>query len=512
MMKTIGDFEIVRELGRGGMGVVYEAIEKRLARKVALKVLHPEVAAREDIAQRFADEGRKLAMLSHSSIVKVYHFDCARGLYYLALEYVEGLPLDNVLARQRLPFAKTISILRAVASALGHAHAKGIVHRDVKPGNVFLRHDESVVLGDFGIAKDLNPGALKVTDTGDIFGTPAYMAPEQAEGRQITCATDIYSLGVLAYEMVTGRVPFTANSAYKILSKHIHEPPPPIIDSAPGVSRSFADLIERMLAKDPARRPQNGTEFELALAACEQEIKGARAEMGAESAPVRPAPAASESLLEELEVTVACFKLVDFSVDLCQTLLPGRIAFLLESWYRLVRQAVYERGGVVDRYVGGKVTTLFGYPQRHTDHVQRALQAATAVSEALAAFNRAHDLQLCMNAGIACGPALVGRIVGDCAQTSVLGDLMREMMVMARAKNAAGCIRLNRAAYRRVSMMGDFKRCEIANVPEAWLFTPVVKVRGRRARPARPSAQARRTTRRNSAQQANSPTTRKRKR
>ncbi|HEX8068617.1 MAG TPA: protein kinase [Pyrinomonadaceae bacterium] len=508
MMKTIGDFKLVRELGRGGMGVVYEAIEKKLERKVAVKVLHPEVADREDIAQRFIDEGRKLAMLSHPSIVRVYRFDCAKGLYYLVVEYIEGLPLDNVLARERLPLAKTVAVLRTVASALGHAHEKGIVHRDVKPGNIFLCPGGRVVLSDFGIAKDLNPGALSMTSTGDVFGTPAYMSPEQAEGaKDIPCAADVYALGVLAFEMVTGRVPFSDPSPYKILTKHINEPPPPIVDIAPGVPRTLAALIERMLAKDPARRPQNGTELEAELAACEQELRGERGGPTKGRAPARPSAHADESLLVELEVTVACFKLVDFSVDLCQRLLPGRVAFLLESWYRLVRRSVYERGGVVDRYVGGKVTTLFGYPQRHADHVQRAVEAAVAVNEALAAFNRAHDLQLCMNAGIACGPALVGRIVGDCAQTSVLGDLMREMMVMARAKDAAGCIRLNRAAYRRVSTLGDFKRCEIVNVPEAWLFTPLVKVRGRRSRPA----PAQPTTRRPAARPSASPTTRKRK-
>src|SRR5215813_12455643 len=176
-MEKISDFEILRELGRGGMGIVYEAVEQPLNRKVALKLLHPHWANQPDISARFVDEARKIAKLSHPDIVKIHRFGQVNNTYFLALEYVDGQPLDTYLAKQKLTIIQAVEVLKAVAGALGYAHDLGIVHRDVKPGNIFLRADNSVVLGDFGIAKDLhNQG---ITQTGEVIGTPAYMSPEQ---------------------------------------------------------------------------------------------------------------------------------------------------------------------------------------------------------------------------------------------------------------------------------------------------------------------------------------------
>lgn len=473
-MERIADFNIVRELGRGGMGVVYEAVEEPLGRRVALKLLHPEWATQQDASARFVDEAKKIAKLSHPFIIKVYRFGQWNDHYFLALEYVEGAPLDEALTCQRLSLDKSVSILRTIAEALGHAHGQGIVHRDIKPGNIFVREDGSAVLGDFGIAKDLGPEAHTLTQTGQVIGTPAYMSPEQARALPVTPATDVYALGILAFEMLTGRVPFTADTAFSLLMKHVNEPPPPIIDLAPGVPRLLAALVERMLEKEPSLRPANGVEVASALAAIQRELEAVVVKttlISGESERVSE----SVSSFDELDITAACFKLMDFSKDTCQNLLPARVAFLLESWYRLVRQAVYDHGGVVDRYVGGKATALFGYPQQHRDHAQRALRAAQALDKALDSFNRAHDLQLRMQAGIACGAALVGRVNGDPAQTSVQGALMGDVMVLTRTKGLPGAIRLNRAAYRRAADQSEFTQCEISrsNGPlAAWVIAP----------------------------------------
>jgi class 3 adenylate cyclase len=175
-----------------------------------------------------------------------------------------------------------------------------------------------------------------------------------------------------------------------------------------------------------------------------------------------------ESFFDEFELTLACFELVGFSREVCQQLLPARVAFLLESWYRLVRQAVSESGGVVDRYVADRVTAIFGYPNRHADHAQRALRAARSLSAALEAFNQAHDLRMQMRAGIACGPALVGRINIDLARTSVQGLLPGDMVALSKSKATEARIRLNRAAYRRVGALATFTRFEDSRIGEAW--------------------------------------------
>jgi serine/threonine protein kinase len=471
-MEKIADFEVVRELGRGGMGIVYEAIEEPLGRRVALKLLHPEWAAQEDSFARFVEEARKIARLSHPSIVKIHRFGQARDSYYLALEYVEGSPLDSVLAHKRMSLPDTVAVLKTIAEALGHAHEAGIIHRDIKPGNIFLRSDSSVVLGDFGIAKDLNPASHGITRTGNIIGTPAYMSPEQAQSHPLSPATDVYALGVLAFEMVAGRVPFTADTAISLLMKHVTEPPPPIVDLVSGVPRSLMDLIERMLEKSPARRPQNGKEVARLFGQIQKELSAAEERTQVISSEDRQGDETA-STLDELEITVVCFDLTDFTRDSCQNLLPARVAFLLESWYRLARQAVTESGGVVDRYVGDRVTAIFGYPNRHTDHVRRAWYASNILNKSLSSFNRAHDLQLEMRAGIACGPALVGHIAGDVASTSVQGPLLGDMVALARTRKIEPPIRLNRAAYRRAASLAEFTRFEDSRVGEAWGAYPV---------------------------------------
>lgn len=466
-MERIANFEIVRELGRGGMGVVYEAIQKPLDRRVALKLLHPEWAARQDISARFLEEAKSVARLNCSTIIEVYDFGQVNDTYYLALEYIDGSPLDAVLAQQRLPIGRAIDVLIGVSDALAHAHAVGIVHRDVKPANIFLDKDGRAVLGDFGIAKVLDPDANKLTQTGQIIGTPAYMSPEQAQGQTISPASDVYSLGILAFEMLTGRVPFTADTAIALLLKHINEPPPPIVDLVPDLSQDIVELVGNMLEKNPTRRPQTGKDVLLQLAAIQKKME--LAEQTTEIAhSEKRLPDEGTSYFDELEITLACFELVAFSREMCQNLLPARVAFLLESWYRLVRKAVYESGGIVDRYVADRVTAIFGYPNRHLDHASRAITAAMSLKKAMSNFNQAHGLQLRMRAGIACGPALVGRIAGDLTSTSVQGVLPGDMMALSKSRLVDAPIRLNRAAYRRVSTLAKFSRFEEVRVGEAW--------------------------------------------
>jgi len=261
---TAGPFRIVEPLGRGGMASVYRAHEEALDRDVALKVLPREFLHDPDFVRRFQHEAKAIAKLEHPNIVPIYAYDIDKteGIPWMAMRLVGGGSLKDVMRRGRLPFERSVRILRDVAAALDYAHSKGIVHRDVKPPNVLLDPEGRVYLADFGIAKILESKA-GLTATGMITGTPQYMAPEQATGLKVDHRADIYALGIMAYEMLTGQVPFAADTPVAILMKHVQEPlPVPPRDSVPeGLMRA----VLRCTAKKPDDRYGTAGAFVAAL-------------------------------------------------------------------------------------------------------------------------------------------------------------------------------------------------------------------------------------------------------
>ena len=248
------------EIGRGGMGVVYHAHDERLKRRVAIKVLPPELAFREEIRIRFMREAETAARLSHPHIVPIYSVgEAADGLAYFVMAYVDGEPLSARLKRRRyLPPEEARRIMQETADALGAAHAVGIIHRDVKPDNILLEGSRGrVIVTDFGIAKALSSttGGATLTGTGVAIGTPHYMSPEQAAGdREIDGRSDIYSLGVVAYQMLTGELPFHAPTVPGILMKHITEAAPLITEKRPDCPEDLVACVMRCLEKDPDAR------------------------------------------------------------------------------------------------------------------------------------------------------------------------------------------------------------------------------------------------------------------
>jgi tRNA A-37 threonylcarbamoyl transferase component Bud32 len=265
---TAGPYRIVEPLGRGGMASVYKAYEPALDRHVALKVLPREFLHDPDFAARFTREAKAIATLEHPNIVPIYSYgiDEAEGIPWMALRLVRGGSLSQLVRSQLrpLPLARSVEILGEVAEALDHAHSKGIVHRDVKPQNVLLDEAGRVYLADFGIAKMAeSKGGL--TATGMITGTPQYMAPEQAMGGRVGPLTDVYALGIVAYEMFTGRVPFAADTPVAIIMKHVHDPLP---IPAPGqVPEPMLRAVLRCAAKKPEDRWPTAGAFVRALQA-----------------------------------------------------------------------------------------------------------------------------------------------------------------------------------------------------------------------------------------------------
>ena len=250
-------YELDSEIGRGGMGIVYRAKDRRLKRTVAIKLLPPELAFRSDIKTRFLREAETAAQLSHPNIVPIYTVDETEGLVFFVMAYVDGENLaKRIFERGVLPADEVRRILRDVADALAYAHERGVVHRDIKPDNIIIASQTGrPMVTDFGIARAVSDGDSRLTATGMAIGTPAYMSPEQAAGeRTIDGRSDLYSLGVVAYQMLAGEPPFVAASTPAMLVKHISERPIPVQQRRADMPEDLARAVMLLLEKDPANR------------------------------------------------------------------------------------------------------------------------------------------------------------------------------------------------------------------------------------------------------------------
>ena len=268
---TIGRYQILEPLGQGGMATVYKAFQPSLQREVALKVLRPGFAQDPEFRQRFEREAIAIARLRHPHIVQVFDFEvAASGEYALAMEFLEGGTLKERLTElaaqgKQIDPNEAVRIVSEVADALGYAHDKGIVHRDVKPSNVMLGRRDWAIVTDFGIARILD--ATAYTQTGVGIGTPEYMAPEQGMGKHVDHRADIYALGVMAYQLLVGRLPYRADTPMGVVLAHINDPLPLPSKANPGIGRAIEKALLRALAKDPVARFGSAADFADALRA-----------------------------------------------------------------------------------------------------------------------------------------------------------------------------------------------------------------------------------------------------
>ena len=262
-----GRYRIVRRLGAGGMANVYLAQDTELGRPVAIKILNDRYANDDLFVERFHREAKSAASLSHPNIVSIYDRGEAEGTYYIAMEVIDGTSLKEAIrASGRLRPAQAIAYTRQILSALRFAHRNGIIHRDIKPHNILIGPEERLKVTDFGIAR---AGASQMTETGSIMGTAQYLAPEQARGAQVTAAADLYSVGIVLYEMLTGEVPFTGDTPVEIAMKHLNEPPRPPSSRAPGIPADLDRVVVRALAKSPDDRYASAEELDSDLARIE---------------------------------------------------------------------------------------------------------------------------------------------------------------------------------------------------------------------------------------------------
>lgn len=255
---TFGKYVVTEMLGSGGMAEVYAGIHPELGRKVAIKVILPQFATESSFEERFRREARLVASLRHPHIVQVYDFDVVDGRYFMVMEYLEGDTLKNHLRalhqqKVQMPLSEVAGLIEAMAGALDYAHSRGAIHRDIKPANILFTADRDPVLTDFGIAKLLEDAA-RLTATGGIVGSPFYMPPEQATGGAVDGRSDQYSLGVVLYEMTTGRLPFQGSSAVAVMTQHLNNAPPPPRSVNGALPFAVEAVLLKVLAKDPNDR------------------------------------------------------------------------------------------------------------------------------------------------------------------------------------------------------------------------------------------------------------------
>jgi eukaryotic-like serine/threonine-protein kinase len=269
--KIAGRYEVEELVGHGGMSSVYKARDSLLERHVALKILHEQYSSDENFVERFKREARSVAQLQHPNIVTVIDRGEEEGRQYIVFEYIEGENLKELVVRKgRLDVHEALEIALEVARGLAFAHQNGLVHRDVKPQNVLLNGDGRAKVTDFGIARTLDVDGM--TQTGTVLGTSNYIAPEQATGQRVDAHSDVYALGAVLYELLAGDVPFPGESFVAVAMKHVHEPPPNLLDVRRDVPLRVAAAVDRALEKDPEQRFATMDAFAAELEACLAEL------------------------------------------------------------------------------------------------------------------------------------------------------------------------------------------------------------------------------------------------
>lgn len=257
----LGAYRLVREVGSGGMGVVYEAWDTRLERRVAIKTIHPHLVANREMGQRLLDEARSAARIEHPNVVRIYRVEHVDGQVLIEMEFVEGTPLTSTLRARQFTLSEGVGLLRQTLEALMACHEKGVIHCDLKPANLLVRRNKQICLTDFGVARVLhcaaNSAARESNPAGPVWGTPHYSPPEAWQAGSVTPAWDLYGAGALAFEALTGTPPFDAPTPTQLAKKILTESPPPLRSLCPEASPALSELVAALLARDPSQRPQS---------------------------------------------------------------------------------------------------------------------------------------------------------------------------------------------------------------------------------------------------------------
>jgi serine/threonine protein kinase/tetratricopeptide (TPR) repeat protein len=410
-----GRYEIVKELGGGGMGQVYKARDKKLNRYVALKFLAPGLSGREEAKSRFIQEAQAASVLDHQNICTIHEIDeTPDGHLYIAMAYYEGETLKKKIERGAQGLAEALDAVIQIARGMSKAHGQGIVHRDIKPANVIETGDHVMKIVDFGLAKLASEARL--TQTSAVIGTPAYMSPEQALGESVDQRTDLWSLGVVFYELLTGQLPFSGDSEQSILYAIINRPPIPLLDLRSDIPREAEWIILKCLQKKPERRYSSADK----LLADLLKLKGTL-EKGKEDLAVQK-KAETQRETERRLATVLSGEILNVSETL-KSLEPEEAALVMNRCFDLLSSIIKKYGSRIDRMTGSSFMAAFGVPQAIEDAPKRAVNTAIELRNSLARFNQDEGLLLPLEIrlGINTGTVIVGARGSD-QEYNVLGE------------------------------------------------------------------------------------------
>ncbi|MFL6257491.1 MAG: protein kinase domain-containing protein, partial [Pyrinomonadaceae bacterium] len=492
---TLGAYRILEKIGAGGMGTVYLAKDARLGRRVAVKLLPAQFARDEELVRRFEQEARAASALNHPNIITVHEIGEEHGRLFIVTEYVEGKTLRERMWDGRFSVAEALDVCAQVAGALQKAHAAGVIHRDVKPENLMLDEDGHVKVLDFGIAKQVAsapsvdteaPTSARLnTASGIVLGTTAYMSPEQVRGRELDGRSDVWSLGCVLYEMLTGRAPFEEKNFGDLVVAILHGDPPSLIDLAPEVPADVNVLVARALAKHREDRFESAKTFreELRRVARLLDLRAGTVH-DAPNAVTTVAPPRAQSRLDgspprlgrepsvvgrkyqtteqRKQLTVLFADLAEGLEALTEGLDAEDVSELMSSLWPLVDSVVEAHGGEVNKRVGESFVALWGARGAREDDPERAVRAALEMQSALFAFvakGRAQDSneeggeERLMRAGVSTGLVLLGE-VGTTGELTVTGDPVR-LASRLQQEAPVGGVLITHDTYRHVRGVFD---------------------------------------------------------
>lgn len=402
----VGPYRIEDRLGAGGMGTVYRAQDERLQRTVALKQITPKVLDSERAKKRFRREARAAARLNHPSIIHIHDYFESEDCQWIVMEHAEGETLSSLLKAGSLPLRRRIEIAAEIADALAAAHAEGIVHRDLKASNVLVTNSGNVKVLDFGLAKQIGNKSDQSTLTleGQIVGTPHAMSPEQAMGQKVDYRSDLFSLGILLYEMVTGVSPFLADNPLGTISRLSRFQPPPIKNYIPSPPKRLSALIFQLLEKSPRHRPDSADKVavplrQIADALLSEELNAQEQIKVVDNDSDQPTPTGLRS--ERRQVTVLCFELISKRQKTKSEAQPTYA--VTENLERLLRKTSRVFDGHIASLLGRRGTIYFGYPLAHEDAPRRAVNTALEIARQWAdtTFFSAFDFKIALHTCIA---------------------------------------------------------------------------------------------------------------
>jgi predicted ATPase/class 3 adenylate cyclase len=492
--RRVGSYQIVSTLGEGGMGKVYLARDTRLGRNVALKLLPASFTCDGERVRRFEQEARAASALNHPNILTIHEIGREGEARFIATEYVVGETLRERLRRGEMPLAEALDIAIQVAAALSAAHAARVIHRDIKPENLIVRTDGYVKVLDFGLAKltrsvqahaadpadfDSLAGVFVDTSPGVVMGTVAYMSPEQARGYEVGERADVWSLGVVLYEMAAGRQPFTGPTASDVMASVLQREPPPLRDAGAAVPAELERIVLKALAKDCEERYQTVRDMLLDLRRLRQrmeleaEMIRARAE-ATDAANVAGEHSASEpryarAAAEQLKQVTVLFADLYGLAALGERLDAEELGELTRELWRRVDAAVTSHGGAVERHLGGQSLALWGATSAREDDPEQAVRAALRMREDTAEFVRetlqdahategAHE-QL-MRVGVNTGAVLLSAAGGEFTATGATVNVAQRLEEAA----PVGGVLISHDTYRHVRGVFDVRELELLNV------------------------------------------------